>query len=1237
MAETGDRNTISESNPKTTIEEGNYTTVKWTFIPYHNRNHLYQQQASTTVIGRGQKHVEIYVHSPSSRGGKEVDLECNIHGRRERRCQSFLRIRHGWRRRLATRVVEFENTCQRRFKESIMMAYLMDWFSSDVPKDKKRPENKGNPLVTEVFSWSLSDVLNRNLYDDKVSEIPKTFSSVSEYTNSFIYPLFEETHADLCCKILGVKSCPTSQIFGIQPAKDFRLPKSLFYTIILQKRLGSYVPVGGDLIALTDVRPKCVDDLKRPHMSYLVALVQRTKVKSSVCELQVLSSKPINLDGSDPRHFVVCLTNLTTNIRISQALHAEVGDQKKEMFKALLRTDHSVEESCVECCIDKNRDMLLLKIKEFLKSFNLDSSQEAAVLNCVASRYCGHKNTIKLIWGPPGTGKTKTISSLLFVLLRLKCRTLTCAPTNIAVLGVTKRVMRLVRDSLVNDTYGLGDIVLFGNKERMKIDECEDLSDIFLNSRVEILADCLAPLSGWKGSSEWMIRFLEDPEEQYRLYLKDKIMPDESESDCSDEKDDSSSEGDNDEKLQTEKEKPSDLHMKKALKAKNWKAFIVSTLKSEKKDENEQSSKQASDKQNCKPELLTFEEFVMNGFDFLGKHLISCIEGLYTHMPTSFISVEVAKEMVVVVESLKSISKSIKQIVEMNIGLKDALNGVRDARIRGINIKLDFRIQRSKLKYLQETLQFPEFKEDYEIKKFCLVNAYLLFCTASSSINLLTEESNPLKFLVIDEAAQLKECESVIPLQLDGLRRVILVGDERQLPAMVQSKICEEAEFGRSLFERLVLLGHLKHLLNVQYRMHPSISRFPNREFYNKSILDGVNVKSKSYGKCFLDGNMYGSYSFINVTSAKEEFDQSHSTKNVMEVALVGEIVANLFKQAVARKQKVSVGCISPYKAQVSALQEKIGVKYTGDEDYFTVNVRSVDGFQGSEEDVIIISTVRCNSRGSVGFLSNHQRTNVALTRARHCLWILGNESTLVNSGTIWKHLVADAKNRNCFYNASEDKNLVQATKNALVELGQFDSLLNSDSLLFKEAKWQVKFSDTFLKTVARLANHESCNKVVSLLVKLSSGWREPEKAGQTCALLEKYKVTQDLCLIWAVDIVAQDSVCTQVLKVWDVLPAAKFEELSKMLMEKFYGNYTVNMMNHCKERRTEGNLVLPVTWPMNSDTDPSWSLANQLAALSLRNQPTSSSSRASSNWRFGNRKSNRNSDLRSHGRGNRW
>lgn len=98
--------------------------------------------------------------------------------------------------------------------------------------------------------------------------------------------------------------------------------------------------------------------------------------------------------------------------------------------------------------------------------------------------------------------------------------------------------------------------------------------------------------------------------------------------------------------------------------------------------------------------------------------------------------------------------------------------------------------------------------------------------------------------------------------------------------------------------------------------------------------------------------------------------------------------VDTFFTESVTSKQKVRVGCLSPYKAQVFAIQQILGKKYSNDADKdFSVNVRSVDGFQGGEEDVIIFSTVRCNGNGSVGFLSNCQRANVALTRARYYLY----------------------------------------------------------------------------------------------------------------------------------------------------------------------------------------------------------------------------------------------------------
>ncbi|KAF6175169.1 hypothetical protein GIB67_022850 [Kingdonia uniflora] len=165
-----------------------------------------------------------------------------------------------------------------------------------------------------------------------------------------------------------------------------------------------------------------------------------------------------------------------------------------------------------------------------------------------------------------------------------------------------------------------------------------------------------------------------------------------------------------------------------------------------------------------------------------------------------------------------------------------------------------------------------------------------------------------------------------------------------------------------------------------------------------------------------------------------------------LKVAAVAEVAARI---------KISVGIISPYKAQVSALITKFGSKYENCSN-FLLSIRSVDGFQGCEEDVIIISTIRSSWNGSVGFLSNSQRTNGALTRAsRYCLWILGNKQTLINSGSVWKKLVIDTKDRGCFFNANDDKGLSKTIINSVIELDQLDDLLNG-VLLFKGARWKV-------------------------------------------------------------------------------------------------------------------------------------------------------------------------------------
>ncbi|KAG8380907.1 hypothetical protein BUALT_Bualt06G0065500 [Buddleja alternifolia] len=1065
-----------------------------------------------------------------------------------------------------------------------------------------------------------------------VGRIEDNFTSADGYLKSFINPLIEETRADLRSNVSTIYSAPTREIFDVKTCKDFEPPKNLTYEISLKKSTGNtYEPEYGDLIAFTDVRPKCIDDLNRHKTSsYVVALVQGIDNQGS-SKIPILSSKPISFEQPDKEKgkkgdtlFAVYLTNLTTNRRIWSALNPGDGGYMN-VINSVLTINPSVmillhfvarilwlvliEEKCGLCYCSKDMESInVSKSKDAIKPFGLDDSQKAAVLDCIALAECWHQNSVKLIWGPPGTGKTKTIASLLFALLRIKCRTLTCAPTNVAVIGVAKRLMSCLSGKLEYDTYGLGDIVLFGNGERMKIDEHEDLHDVFLDNRISVLTQCFAPLSGWKGSVQGMISLLEDPEEQYVRYLEQHKEKNEKENESSREAKSSGSQG--------KEVTGGNKNLKETLKEKSSKKLIVDTIKENKKrnvssperskfkkhgEVNNTNTNKNSDASNKGNVPWTFEEFVRKEFFGIGKQLIFCITGLYTHLTTSMIPFEVLKNMIILLDMLRNLETSFDITKE----------GLRQALMNQSTSLCSMRLQCLKaLKFLSETLGVPTFTEYHEIRSFCLENTCLIFCTASSSVKLHTDGMKPLELVIIDEAAQLKECESSIPLQLFGLRHAILVGDEKQLPAMVISKICEKAGFGRSLFERLVILGHNKHLLNVQYRMHPSISLFPNREFYGGQIRDGRNVTLKAYEKRFLEEKFFGSYSFVNITNGKEEFDNRNSRKNMAEVFVVAQIVSKLYKQSIKSKTKVRVGCISPYKAQVCAINDSLGKTYSTDANgTFSVNVRSVDGFQGGEEDVIIISTVRCNGNGSVGFLDNRQRANVALTRARYCLWILGNGGTLSNSGSIWGKLAMDAKHRGCFYNAYEDNNLSLAISSSLIELGQLNSLFSSDSILFKAAKWKVCFSAKFHESITRFKDNEIHKEVASVLVKLSNGWRSPLRKDKTVSymegassqLLEFYDIKGPVKLIWTVDMVRENSVEIQVIKIWDILPKLEILQLSKTL-DITFGKYTLNQMSRCLFKRIEGGLTLPMTWQVD---DPSGELASQLASISLRDKPT--------------------------------
>ncbi|RDX62226.1 putative helicase MAGATAMA 3, partial [Mucuna pruriens] len=905
-------------------------------------------------------------------------------------------------------------------------------------------------LLDIVFSWTLEDVLNENLFKRQVKKIPQTFWSTKHYMNSFIPALIEETHSDLSSSLISVSQAPFCEIRTLERSRDFQLPNDLFYQITLKsttgdvKGVGKYEPEVGDLIAFTNTRPRSIDDLKKTQTYCHIAYVKGPR-DIFTDEIPILSSKLIDYDfesdlrsNKTQRLYAVYLSNMITNVRIWNALNSQLEGADINILEKVLKAYSTSGENCNVCLFGENRSRGYSIAQNIISAENLNESQKDAVLKCVTMKKCRHSDTINLIWGPPGTGKTKTVACLLLSLLKLKTRTLTCAPTNTAVLQVAFRLHSLVKGSVKCDskTYGLGDIVLFGNSSRMKIECYEGLGEVFLDNRVKHLLRCFSPLIGWKHYLESTIKFLKEPQEAYVLYKQGVEV----------------------ENLMSLEEfaKQSDTDLELAYRsykkrAKNHDPMTLEQFAEKKYAHIIELYNMYKDDKKLSAGM-TIEQFVKERFSFLGEKLKLFMRILYTHLPTSFIPFKVMKSMLRALNLLKSLEISLRRNK-----CKQTLPDCEDGQsVLGRFGWLGFKREECLgiLSLLSQSISLPKnLRTKYGISQFCLKNACLVFCTASSSSKLYTEGSATFKFLVIDEAAQLKECESAIPLQLPGLRSCILIGDERQLPAMVKSKIADKAEFGRSLFERMVLLGYKRLMLNVQYRMHPSISMFPSKEFYDGQLSDAPTVRETSYDKRFLDGKMYASYSFINISKGREQSNLDHSLMNKIEVAAISHIIGSLKKEFVKTRKRVSIGIISPYKAQVYEIQEKVKKYISVSDSYFSVSVRSVDGFQGGEEDIIIFSTVRSNGSGKVGFLSNRQRANVALTRARYCLWIIGNAATLANSESVWRKLVVDAKKRDCFHNAHDDKKLARVIEDAVFEV----ELLEESESRFKKLNLRGK------------------------------------------------------------------------------------------------------------------------------------------------------------------------------------
>lgn len=246
---------------------------------------------------------------------------------------------------------------------------------------------------------------------------------------------------------------------------------------------------------------------------------------------------------------------------------------------------------------------------------------------------------------------------------------------------------------------------------------------------------------------------------------------------------------------------------------------------------------------------------------------------------------------------------------------------------------------------------------------------------------------------VIDEACQATEPACWLPLLRAD--RVILAGDHCQLPPTVVSPEAAESGLAVSMMERVVaLLGpRIAKMLTVQYRMHEAIMGFSSTEFYSNELIADASVAS--HRLCDLPGVRSeplteSPVQFIDTAGASydEELEEDTASRfNPQEASLAVKKARALLDAGVQPSQ---IAIIAPYRAQVRLLRDRLA-------DVPGLEVDSVDGFQGREKEAVIITMVRSNPEGEIGFLADIRRTNVALTRARRKLLVIGDSATLAN------------------------------------------------------------------------------------------------------------------------------------------------------------------------------------------------------------------------------------------------
>ncbi|WP_027339459.1 IGHMBP2 family helicase [Halonatronum saccharophilum] len=299
-----------------------------------------------------------------------------------------------------------------------------------------------------------------------------------------------------------------------------------------------------------------------------------------------------------------------------------------------------------------------------------------------------------------------------------------------------------------------------------------------------------------------------------------------------------------------------------------------------------------------------------------------------------------------------------------------------------------------------------------------LIDRADVVCTTNSTAGSEVLAKKQFDTLLVDEATQATEPSVLIPLV--KANKFILAGDHKQLPPTILNREAQEKGLSLSLFERLLKVHgvKIKAILNTQYRMNKDIMDFVSEEFYKGQLLVNKEIEDISLNDFDLSLSSGRSpaeeaikieesviyFDTVGMRSLEESKDGSKSYSNRIEAQLTLEVAVHSLSSGIDQK---SLGIITPYKDQVDRIKKLLK--------YDKVEVNTVDAFQGREKEIIILSLVRSNKEGNIGFLRDIRRLNVSLSRAKRKLVIIGDSST-VSTHPIYERLIDYVKDRGYYY-----------------------------------------------------------------------------------------------------------------------------------------------------------------------------------------------------------------------------